>query len=92
MHSKKNKPGGATSQHPMKVGFMDDSMKSPQGVPCGMGDNVNYLRDSYERAIENKSYCEHYDRPRHKLSSQEMYQGGYTFRMGRDKPPKMEHE
>ena len=79
-----------TQQHIVKTGFYGDHMKSKQAVPCGAGDTPIYMNKSLDREYDMKPmWKDHWDRPRHKVSAQEMLQGSYTFRMGRDKPEDM---
>ncbi len=64
----------------IKVGFYDDSLKSPQGVPCG--GLHSYLKHGLKEEMAKR---EMFDYPRCKVVEQECYQGGYTFKMGREK-------
>jgi hypothetical protein len=86
MDSKKNKPGGMTKNSPIKVGFYDDSLKSLQAVPSGAGATPMYMKESLQREYELKPmWKDHWDRPRHKTSAEEMLQGSYTFNYERKK-------
>ena len=87
MDSKKNKPGGMTQNHPMNdVGFYNDSMKSDQAVPSGAGNNPMYMKESLQRSYDVRPmWKDHWDRPRHKTSAEEMLQGSYTFNMEKKK-------
>lgn len=86
MNSKKNKPGGMTNNDPIKVGFYNDEMKSLQAVPCGAGNTPMYMKESLQREYDMKPmWKDHWDRPRHKTSAEEMLQGSYTFAMNQKK-------
>lgn len=61
--------------------FYNDSMKSPQAVPCGGLDS--WLQKDLNVEMAQR---EAYDFPRAKTAKQQMFQGGYTFCMAEDEP------
>lgn len=64
----------------LEVGFYGDHLKSTQAVPCG--GLHSYLKHGLNEEMAKR---EMYNFPRAKVADQQMFQGGYTFCMGRDK-------
>lgn len=74
------KDKASQKEQPVKAGFYNDSMKSPQAVPCGGLDSW-LQRDLNVEMAQREAF----NWPRAKTANQQMFQGGYTFCMDKSK-------
>lgn len=66
-------------KYPVKAGFYDEEMRSPQAVPWMQGTECSPGAPAMDREFANHEFTNQWNTLENRLSRQEMFQGQYTF-------------